>query len=126
MRRWCRLRPPYEGPLPVPSQSRTPQQQHRRSRTTRRLLAAGSVLVALGGAAAVPLFADAASTSAASTLTVAKDGSAKYTTVQAAVNAAKAGDTISIAKGTYKETVNVPSGKTGLSIIGATGNPEDV
>lgn len=108
------------------SHSRTPQQQHRRSRTTRRLLAAGSVLVALGGAAAVPLFADAASTTTASTLTVAKDGSAKYTTVQAAVNAAKAGDTISIAKGTYKETVNVPTGKTGLSIIGATGNPEDV
>ncbi|MFF7985129.1 pectinesterase family protein [Streptomyces sp. NPDC007901] len=64
--------------------------------------------------------------SAAATLTVAKDGSGMYTTVQAAVNAAAAGDTVSIAKGTYQEIVNVPVTKTGLTLKGATGNAEDV
>ena len=110
-------------PVPEPDLNRATQQHHRRSRTTRRLVAAGAVLAGVGGAAAVPLFADAASTT---TLTVAADGSAEYTTVQAAVNASAAGDTISIAKGTYHEVVSVPVTKTGLTIEGATGNAEDV
>ena len=104
---------------------------HRRS--NRRLPAIGGAVLALSVAAAVPLLADAAtsgprSTTATATafLTVAANGSAEYRTVQAAVNAAKAGDTISIAKGTYHETVQVPSSKTGLTISGASGNPQDV
>ncbi|MEW1720385.1 pectinesterase family protein [Streptomyces sp. NPDC093109] len=63
---------------------------------------------------------------AATTRTVAADGSAQYRTVQAAVDASAAGDTVSIAKGTYREVLNVPTAKTGLTITGATGNAEDV
>ncbi|MFD0330633.1 pectinesterase family protein [Streptacidiphilus monticola] len=105
------------------------RRQHRRSRTLRRVLAAaGALAVVGGGAAALPLFAGASTgtPSAARTLTVAADGSGQYRTVQAAVNAAAAGDTISIAKGTYHEVVDVPRSKTGLSLVGATGNAEDV
>lgn len=43
-----------------------------------------------------------------------------YSTIQAAVNAAASGDTISIASGTYTETVVIPSTKTGLSLVGAS------
>lgn len=75
------------------------------------------------GLAAVPLVTQA---QAATVITVAKDGSGQYTTVQAAVNAAAAGDTVSVAEGTYTEIVNVPVSKTGLTIKGATGNAEDV
>ena len=44
----------------------------------------------------------------------------QYSTVQAAINAASAGDTISIANGTYSGQVSVPSSKTGLIIQGAS------
>ena len=44
----------------------------------------------------------------------------QYSTVQAAVNAAASGDTISIANGTYTEAVNIPSTKTGLKLVGAS------
>lgn len=43
-----------------------------------------------------------------------------YSTIQAAVNAAASGDTISIANGTYTEQVNIPSSKTGLKLVGAS------
>ncbi|RAG86093.1 hypothetical protein DN069_08470 [Streptacidiphilus pinicola] len=80
--------------------------------------------------AAIPLFADASTASPAAhaprTLTVAADGGAQYRTVQAAVDAAAAGDTISIAKGGYHETVTVPASKTGLTLVGATGRAADV
>lgn len=59
-------------------------------------------------------------------LVVAADGSGDYTTVQAAVNAAASGSTILIKAGTYKGNVTVPSSKTGLHFIGATGNARDV
>jgi pectinesterase len=49
---------------------------------------------------------------------VAKDGSGNYTTVQAAVNAAAAGDTIYIKNGKYKEKITIASGKTSLKMIG--------
>lgn len=60
------------------------------------------------------------------TLAVAADGSAAYRTVQSAVDAAVSGDTVLIAKGTYREVVNVPTAKKGLTLKGATGNAEDV
>ncbi|MEV8094772.1 pectinesterase family protein [Kitasatospora sp. NPDC085879] len=80
--------------------------------------AGAGVLTESGGAA----------TGAASgrTLTVAADGSAAYRTVQSAVDAAAPGDTVLIARGTYRETVNVPASKKGLTLKGATGNAEDV
>jgi len=59
-------------------------------------------------------------------LVVAADGSGDYTTVQAAVNAAASGSTILIKAGNYKGAVTVPSSKTGLTFIGATGNAADV
>jgi pectinesterase len=44
----------------------------------------------------------------------------QYSTVQAAINAAASGDTISIANGTYTEQVTIPSGKNSLKIVGAS------
>lgn len=55
-------------------------------------------------------------------LTVAKDGSGNYTTVQEAINAAPAGltapYTIFIKKGTYKEKITVPSNKPFMKFVG--------
>ncbi|MEV6479811.1 pectinesterase family protein [Streptomyces sp. NPDC051576] len=100
----------------------TDPRTHRRSPARRRAAAAtAGAAAALGLGAAMLTQAHAATV-----LTVAKDGSGQFTTVQAAVNAAAAGDTISVAKGTYTEIVNVPVSKTGLTIKGATGNAEDV
>lgn len=51
------------------------------------------------------------------------------TTIQAAVDAAAAGDTIKIKSGTYFESVDVPASKTGLTIKGSGGviiDPENV
>jgi pectinesterase len=60
--------------------------------------------------------------SAATTLTVAADGSGNYTTVQAAVNAAPANSTsvvtINIKAGTYRGTVNIPSNRPNISLVG--------
>ncbi|MEZ0065661.1 pectin methylesterase-like acyl-CoA thioesterase [Streptacidiphilus sp. MAP12-20] len=113
--------------------SPTPQPTtHRRSRLVRRAPAlAAALLVAGGGIAAIPLLASASSTPATTghstrTLAVAAGGGAQYRTVQAAVNAASAGDTVLIAKGTYHETVTVPATKTGLNLVGATGSAADV
>jgi pectate lyase len=61
----------------------------------------------------------------ATTITVAKDGSGDYSTVQAAVDAATAGSTIRIKPGAYAETVTVPTSKRGLTIQGTTGKPGD-
>ena len=44
----------------------------------------------------------------------------QYSTIQAAVNAAASGDTISIANGTYNEQVTIASSKTHLTFIGAS------
>ncbi|MDI1465205.1 pectinesterase family protein [Catellatospora sp. KI3] len=63
-------------------------------------------------------------------ITVAKDGSGNYSTVQAAVNAVPANNTgritISIKPGTYRELVTVPSNKPYVSFVGTTGNAADV
>ena len=44
----------------------------------------------------------------------------QYSTVQAAINAAAAGDTIAIANGTYSGQFSIPSSKTGLIVQGAS------
>src|SRR5690348_6172023 len=68
--------------------------------------------------------------SAASSATVAKDGSGNYTTVQAAINAVPSGNssrfTITIKPGDYHEVVSVPSNKPYITLVGSTGNAKDV
>ncbi|HEX4349015.1 MAG TPA: pectinesterase family protein [Verrucomicrobiae bacterium] len=44
----------------------------------------------------------------------------QYSTIQAAINAAASGDTISIANGTYNEQDTIPSTKNHLTFIGAS------
>jgi pectinesterase len=71
----------------------------------------------------------AASTKAATTLTVAKDGSGQYTTVQAAVNAVPANNAsrvvISVKPGTYRELVKVPANKPHVTIQGTGSSRRD-
>ncbi|WP_306213688.1 pectinesterase family protein [Actinoplanes sp. RD1] len=83
--------------------------------------------IALGSAAlvvvpAVVVGAGSAPSAAATTLTVASDGSAGYRTVQAAVNAVPAGNasrvTITIKAGTYRESVVIPSDKPFITLEG--------
>ncbi|MFF1296592.1 MULTISPECIES: pectinesterase family protein [unclassified Streptomyces] len=65
----------------------------------------------------------------ATTLTVAKDGSGQYSTVQAAVNAVPANNpsrvVISVKPGTYRELVKVPSNKPHVTIQGSGGSRKD-
>ncbi|WP_327717913.1 pectinesterase family protein [Streptomyces sp. NBC_00490] len=65
----------------------------------------------------------------ATTLTVAKDGSGQYSTVQAAVNAVPAGNSsrvvISVKPGTYRELVKVPSNKPHVTIQGSGASRKD-
>ncbi|KUN94490.1 pectinesterase family protein [Streptomyces caeruleatus] len=73
--------------------------------------------------------AAAAGTKAATTLTVAKDGSGQYSTVQAAVNAVPANNAsrvvIAVKPGTYRETVKVPSNKPHVTIQGTGGSRKE-
>lgn len=66
---------------------------------------------------------------AATTLTVAKDGSGQYSTVQAAVNAVPANNparvVIAVKPGTYREVVKVPSNKPHVTIQGTGGSRKD-
>jgi pectinesterase len=59
---------------------------------------------------------------AATTLTVAADGTAEYTTVQAAVNAVPANNTsrytITVKAGTYREIVTIPTNKPYITLEG--------
>jgi pectin methylesterase-like acyl-CoA thioesterase len=91
----------------------------------RALAMAGTALVT----AAVGLIG-AGVASAATSVTVAKDGSGNYTTVQAAINAAPSGNssryTITIKPGTYHEIVSVPSNKPFITLAGSTGTATDV
>ncbi|MEU3691362.1 pectinesterase family protein [Streptomyces narbonensis] len=105
----------------------------------RALLTAG-----LGAAVALALPATAASASPPSdrpfgrfgspaarltgrTLYVHPGGLGDHTTVQAAVSAASgAGWTLVLAPGTYRETVVVSAARTGMTWIGASGDPRDV
>ena len=76
--------------------------------------------------AAALVIGNAAPAEAATTITVAADGSGNYTTIQAALAVAAAGDTISVKAGTYRGQVSIPSSKPGLTIKGATGTATDV
>ncbi len=66
---------------------------------------------------------------AATTLTVAKDGTGQYTSVQAAVNAVPANNpsrvVISVKPGTYRELVKVPSNKPHVTIQGSGSSRKD-
>ncbi|MFE1309253.1 pectinesterase family protein [Streptomyces sp. NPDC058755] len=66
---------------------------------------------------------------AATTLTVAQDGSGQYRTVQAAVNAVPANNpsrvVIAVKPGTYRETVKVPADKPHVTIQGTGGSRKD-
>ena len=79
-------------------------------------------LAALISASAAFLGISALSSEAATTLTVASDGSATYKTVQAAVNAVPANNTsrmtITIKAGTYRESVVIPSNKPYITFQG--------
>ncbi|GAA2859715.1 hypothetical protein Acy02nite_23860 [Actinoplanes cyaneus] len=61
-------------------------------------------------------------TTSSGTATVAKDGSGRYTTVQAAIDAVPANNTgrvtITIAPGTYREVVTVPADKPFITLRG--------
>ena len=67
---------------------------------------------------------------AASSVTVAKDGTGNYTTVQAAVNAAPTNSsgtfTITVKPGDYHEIVTIPSNRPHLTVVGSTGRASDV
>ena len=67
-----------------------------------------------------------AGSASAATITVAADGTGNYTTIQAAISAASSGTVISVKKGTYQGQVSIPSGKSGITIQGATGTATDV
>lgn len=73
--------------------------------------------------------ASAVSVKAATTLTVAKDGSGQYSTVQAAVNAVPANNAsrivIAVKPGTYRETVKVPANRPHVTIQGTGGSRKD-
>ena len=76
-----------------------------------------------------PVMAQAAPASAATVVTVARDGSGNFTTVQAAVDAAPssgAGYEIDIKPGTYRGTVSVPSAKSHVTLKGLGSSPDQV
>jgi pectin methylesterase-like acyl-CoA thioesterase len=57
---------------------------------------------------------------APATYAVTRSVPSQYSTIQAAVNAAVAGDVINIADGTYNEQVTIASNKTSIRLVGAT------
>ncbi|GGS21665.1 hypothetical protein GCM10010252_71150 [Streptomyces aureoverticillatus] len=69
-------------------------------------------------------------TAAATTLTVAKDDSGQYGTVQAAVDAVPAGNTrrvvIAVKPGTYREAVRIPADKPHVTLEGTGSRARDV
>ncbi|WP_237540023.1 pectinesterase family protein [Streptomyces sp. SID8358] len=92
----------------------------------RALVAGATAFLAV---ASLQAFGPAPDAAAATTLTVAKDGTGQYTTVQAAVNAIPAGNTarvvVSIRPGTYRETVKIPSNKQNVTLQGSGSSRKD-
>jgi len=82
-----------------------------------RLKSIGRVAMAL--VLAVSLGLVMAAPVSAATITVDADGGADYTTIQAAIDAASAGDTITVAEGTYSENLVVDKALT-IQSSGAT------
>ncbi|MFJ8596077.1 pectinesterase family protein [Streptomyces sp. NPDC093598] len=82
-----------------------------------------------GPRASIGTAAAATKAAAATTLTVAQDGSGQYRTVQAAVNAVPANNpsrvVIAVKPGTYRELVKVPSNKPHVTIQGTGGSRKD-
>ncbi|MFI2633837.1 pectinesterase family protein [Streptomyces collinus] len=82
-----------------------------------------------GPRASIGTTAASAKAAAATTLTVAQDGSGQYRTVQAAVNAVPANNpsrvVIAVKPGTYRELVKVPSNKPHVTIQGTGGSRKD-
>jgi parallel beta-helix repeat protein len=82
-----------------------------------RQLSKSALGVALAVALSLLIISGQARTVAAAALCVSPDGSGGcYTSIQAAVNAANSGDTISVAPGTYQESVTI---STPLTLVGA-------
>jgi pectinesterase len=67
-----------------------------------------------------------AAAQAATSFTVAADGSGNYTTIQAAIAASSTGGVITIKAGTYQGQVQIPASKSGITLQGATGTATDV
>jgi pectinesterase len=77
--------------------------------------------------AALPLaLALAGPAHAATTITVAADGSGNFTTIQAAIAAASSGTIINVKPGTYRGQVVIPSSKPGITLQGTTGTSTDI
>ena len=74
-------------------------------------------LVAL--AAVIASAAPAGAQSPATLFVCAEVGACQFSSIQAAVDAAKAGDTIRVRSGLYWEHVTIPAGKDGLTLRGA-------
>ncbi|WP_329277323.1 pectinesterase family protein [Streptomyces sp. NBC_01451] len=91
--------------------------------THRTIVVRGALAVAV-----LPLTAGALSVPAhaATTITVAADGSGNYTTVQAALAAASSGTVINVKPGTYYGQVSISSAKSGITLQGTTGTATDV
>ncbi|MFE3518795.1 pectinesterase family protein [Streptomyces sp. NPDC059166] len=93
----------------------------------RRATSAGAA--AIVAAASLWAVGSASDAEAATTITVAKDGSGQYTGVQAAVNAVPSGNTsrvvISVKPGTYRELVKIPSNKQNVTIQGTGSSRSD-
>ncbi|MFB6841732.1 pectinesterase family protein [Streptomyces sp. NPDC056361] len=83
----------------------------------------------IGATARATAATTTAAAAAATTLTVAKDGSGRFTSVQKAVDAVPAGNTsrvvIRVAPGVYRETVKVPANKPHVTIEGTGGSRKD-
>jgi pectinesterase len=68
----------------------------------------------------------AGTSTAATAITVAADGSGNYTTLQAGIAAASTGTVITVKPGTYQGQVQIPAAKSGITIQGSTGTATDI
>jgi pectin methylesterase-like acyl-CoA thioesterase len=76
--------------------------------------------IALAALAAIVASAAPAGAQAPETHFVCEEvGACEFASIQAAVNTAKAGDTIRVRSGVYDEHVTIPAGKDGLVLRGA-------